>query len=211
MSLQYRLDIGDAWTVFPGGVMPVQYISSTQVGDEVAFGPVSLPLELENQPHVQILWRYHYLSGTGSRSEIRLDDVVLYSARTYQEWVADSLTAGEAGDPAVSGPLVEYLNDGHANLLKYALGVSPSAPVTTDQLEMGIKPDGRLFARFHLDRTLSDITYRLEVSPDLLDWSELAFDSQDFWEANSDGSMHEVIVPAGVELRKFIRLSIQSK
>ena len=157
---------------------------------------------------MQLLWRYHYLLGTGSRAELRLDDVAVYSAGSYQDWVTNSFVEGEAGNPAISGPQVEYLNDGYPNLVKYALGIPASDPVTPNQLEMGVKPDGRLFARFHMDRSLSDITYRLETSSNLLNWDDTVFDSQNFWQPNSDGEMHEVIIPASVETSEFIRLGI---
>ena len=212
LSLQYRLDPGAAWVAFPGGSIPVNYQSSTEAGHQLSFGPLRLPAVLENQPHVQIQWRYHHVSGDlGNRAEIRLDDIVLYAARSYDDWVADWYAGPDAVDPAVSGPMAEPTHDGTPNLLKYALNIPPALRITKDQLEMGSMEDGRLFARFYMDRSRGDITYRIHASSDMLDWSEVIFDSKDFWGGNSNGNLHEVIVPSGSEDRKFIRFSVERK
>lgn len=209
LSLQYRLDPEAEWTDFPPVGPPVDYLRSPEPGHQQAFGPVPLPAALEDRPYVQLQWRYHHLSGTsGPRPEIRLDDIVLAKTRTYHTWVAEMFTAAEAADPAVSGPMAEYLHDGSPNLLKYALGLPPSATVGADSLQMGITADRRLFARFRLDRWLGDISYRLQASPDLLDWSEVVFDSRLVPGPNSHGEMHEVVLPHDPRPRKFLRLTV---
>jgi hypothetical protein len=209
LTLQYRLSPGAEWVDFPVGGPPVEYVRSETNGHEMAYGPMRLPSELGNQPYVELQWRYHYLSGiSGSRAEIRLDDIVLSPVRSYEDYVLQMFTEPDAGNPAVSGPLAQFSNDGSSNLLKYALGLPPSAPVTEDRLKLGMKEDGSLFARFYLDRFRTDIAYRLEVSPDLMDWSEAVFDSRNFPGPNSAGDIHEVVVPQVSGQRRFLRLGV---
>ena len=208
LSLQYRLDPGGAWIAFPGGAIPVNYQSSTVAGHELSFGPVRLPAALENQPHVQLQWRYHHVSGSmGNRAEIRLDDIVLYAARSYDGWVADWFAGPEAGDPAVSGPMAESDHDGTPNLLKYALNVPPSLPITKDRLELGSMEDGAVCPLLHGPVTrryrLSDtgITRHAGLERGGIDRS--------LWGPNSNGNQHEVIIPKGPEDREFIRFSVE--
>ena len=209
LILQYRLDPAAEWSDFPLGEPSVEYVRSETAGDEMVFGPVRLPAELGHQPYVELQWRYHHVSETtGARAEIRLDDIVLSPVRSYEDYVAEMFTGPDAGNPAVSGPLVHFVHDGSSNLLKYALGLPPSAPVTEDRLKLGMKEDGSLFARFYLDRFRTDIAYRLEASPDLMDWSEVVFDSRNFPGPNSDGEIHEVIVPQDSGPKKFLRLGV---
>lgn len=205
LSLQYRLGTSAPWTDLPG----TEYVRAEVAGHKQTFGPVSLPVELEGQPYVQLQWRYHYLSGDiGPRAELRLDDIVLSSGRAYEDWMVEMFTPAELADPAVSGPMADYANDGNPNLLKYALGLPPSAAIAENRLMMGVNPEGQLFARFHLDRSLTDVAYRLQASPDLADWSEVVFDSKLSPGPNSDGAMHEVVVPQDSATRKFLRLSV---
>lgn len=210
LSLQYRLDPADDWTAVTENGVPVQYLRNELAGHEQVFGPLKLPVELENQPYVQLQWRYHHVSGDlDNRAEIRLDDIVLTSGYSYESWSALAFTEAEAQDPALSDPLADYANDGTPNLIKYALGLQPWDAVAPDRLLMGVKEDGRLFARFRLDRSLGDITYRLEASTDLNDWSEVVYDSALDPGPNSDGELHEVVLPLDSASRRFLRLAIQ--
>jgi hypothetical protein len=210
LSLQYRIDPANDWITVTKNGSPVQYVRNELAGHEQVFGPITLPAELENQPYVQLQWRYHHVSGNmDSRAEIRLDDIVLGLADSYESWAALAFSESEVEDPALSDPLADYAGDGTPNLIKYALGLQPGEAVTPDRLLMGVKGDGRLFARFHLDRSLSDITYRLEASPDLNDWNEMVYDSGLDPGPNSNGHLHEVVLPLDSAARKFLRLRVE--
>lgn len=56
--------------------------------------------------------------------------VIAVQAGPYSQWKTTNF-GGSANDPAVAGDLVISQNDGLQNLLKYALGKSPSSPSTT--------------------------------------------------------------------------------
>ena len=128
IRLQYRvngegpfLDVTDALG------NPVEYERSTHPGDVAVFAPLPLPADALDKPYVQLQWKYHYRSGSGSRPLMRLDDITIagttgavaashlaFSAPP-QFWVQDGVPLGplsisavnEIGipDPDFNGPI----------------------------------------------------------------------------------------------------------
>lgn len=97
---------------------------------------------------------------------------------TYTAWANQQFPlSAERDDPAVSGPNAEPGGYGITNLVRYALGLgrhdapSPALPVLTSDA-------AALRFRFRFDPGLIDLTYRVEASTDLADWSETLFDSR---------------------------------
>jgi hypothetical protein len=73
LILQYRTGTTGNFTDLPF----TEYQSASD-GDTQEKGPVLLPPQLLNQEYVQLLWRYHFLSGTtGPRAQLRLDDILI--------------------------------------------------------------------------------------------------------------------------------------
>jgi hypothetical protein len=73
ITVQYRIGMDGPFTIIP----ETDYIAGND-GHTENKGPVSLPSQIHGQPYVQLLWRYHYLSGnSGARAELRLDDILL--------------------------------------------------------------------------------------------------------------------------------------
>jgi hypothetical protein len=73
ITVQYRIGLEGQFIDIP----QTGYIANND-GHTTNIGPLSLPSQLLNQPYVQLLWRYHYLSGnSGARAELRLDDILL--------------------------------------------------------------------------------------------------------------------------------------
>jgi hypothetical protein len=209
LSLQCRLGHDGPWTDFTDSSgNPIQYIRHAEPHGQ-SFGPLPLPAALQNQPYVQLQWRYHHLSGTsGARAELGLDDIAVYDASSYQGWAIASFTAAEAADPARSGPLADYAGDGVPNLVKYALGLSPGAPVTPDHWSVTSAINGAMTARFRLDRSLDDVVYQIQVSGDLADWSAVVYDSAADPGPNNSGSHQEVVLPATGAPKRFLRLAV---
>ncbi len=212
IRLQYRIGTTGAWTdVFDEGE-PVEYVRSESAGDTATFGPIRLPSELEEHSLVQLQWRYHHIGVTsGPRTQLRLDDIVITSSGApagYAGWVGDHFDTTLAADPAFSGPGAAPFGDGVSNLLKYALGAGPNDRLGPEQLEQGKAADNRLFIRFYRNPELTDIAYRIEASTDLIDWSDLLFDSDDYSGENSDGEMHEVYLSIDDHPRRFLRLLV---
>ena len=73
MKLQYRTDLSEPFS----DIEETGYIAEND-GNNSKIGPVVLPGEILNREYVQLLWRYHYLSGTsGPRAQLRLDDILV--------------------------------------------------------------------------------------------------------------------------------------
>ncbi len=75
LRLRYRIGAAGKWSdLFQDG-RPLEYRRQAEAGHTEHFGPIRLPRLLENQPLVQLKWRYYFLSGSGPRAELRLDDI----------------------------------------------------------------------------------------------------------------------------------------
>ncbi len=77
IRLQYRIGTTGTFTDVPG---PIEYAASS-AGDSRRFGPTLLAAETHDQPVVQLRWKYYYESGTGSRPQLRVGDILVQSAR----------------------------------------------------------------------------------------------------------------------------------
>jgi hypothetical protein len=77
LRLQYRLGhTGDFEDLLVNGE-PMVYAAG-QEGESLHTGPLSLPSRLLDKEYLQLLWRYHHVSGdSGPRSELRLDDIMI--------------------------------------------------------------------------------------------------------------------------------------
>jgi hypothetical protein len=75
IRLQYRVGTSGTFLDLLDAGAPVEYMVHED-GHVQALGPIMLPPALLNQPYVQLLWRYYYLSGdTGSRAQLTLDNI----------------------------------------------------------------------------------------------------------------------------------------
>ena len=110
---------------------PVVYVRNEMAGHMEAIGPVALPEEALGREYVQLLWRYHRVSGdSGPRAQLRLDDIMVASdgdgsviSTPFDDWRASQFSSMELQDPAVSAPGADPDESGIHNLLRYALGL----------------------------------------------------------------------------------------
>lgn len=80
IRLQYRVGNSGAWTdVLDQNNNPVEYVRNSQAGHSDTLGPHTLPSNANNQPVVYVRWFYYYVSGTGARPELRVDDIIIDS------------------------------------------------------------------------------------------------------------------------------------
>ena len=103
ITLQYRVgNSGIFVNLLDGAGKPVSYKRSAVAGHVAVLGPVALPGFVMNRPYVQLRWVYHYLSGnSGSRTELRLDDVLVAS-------VIPTITPSFASIQASAGGGVQF-------------------------------------------------------------------------------------------------------
>lgn len=75
LKLQFRIGLNGPFYDIEG----TEYVAGND-GHSSKTGPVYLPEQLLNREYVQLLWRYHHLSGnSGSRAQLRLDDILVKS------------------------------------------------------------------------------------------------------------------------------------
>lgn len=77
IRLQYRIGYTGAFIDVMQNGKPVEY-AAQQDGHSQSFEQIRLPAEAVGKPYVQLLWRYYHADGdSGSRSQIRLDDITV--------------------------------------------------------------------------------------------------------------------------------------
>ncbi len=80
IRLQYRIGTTGSFNDVLVGGQPVEYIASQTAGHAQTFGPITLPAAVENQPVVQLRWKYYYVPpATGTRPQLRVDDIFITS------------------------------------------------------------------------------------------------------------------------------------
>jgi hypothetical protein len=78
VRLQYR--VGEAaWQDILGpNAQPVEYVRQPAAGHQQVL-TARLPAAAENQPYVQLRWKYYYISGgSGPRAQLRVDDLLVW-------------------------------------------------------------------------------------------------------------------------------------
>ncbi len=98
---------------------------------------------------------------------------VLSIGGTFAAWQSAKFTSGELGNPGVSGPNAVYGQDGLTNLLKYALGLEPKQNITTG-LPAVTSSGGNWVYTYVRPTAVTDVTYTVQYSTDLANWTNLA-------------------------------------
>lgn len=81
LRLQYKTDPNESFRdVLDENGNPVEYERNEEEGHSQTIGPVTLPADVENQPNVQLLWRYYYTGErvdeeSGQRSMLNISEI----------------------------------------------------------------------------------------------------------------------------------------
>ncbi len=113
IRLQYRVgDDGTFVDVEDSAGNPVEYVRGAN-GQVADFGPIALPADALDEPYVQLQWKYYSVSGSGSRPQMRLDNIfvtgaaevvgasALAFATAPQLWVQEGVALGPVTVTAV--------------------------------------------------------------------------------------------------------------
>jgi hypothetical protein len=74
IALQYRIDSISHFDTIPLYNYPMNLVA----GSDSILGPIILSNGCENQPYIQLRWKYYSLgSGSGRRAELGLDDIII--------------------------------------------------------------------------------------------------------------------------------------
>ncbi|MSU33567.1 MAG: hypothetical protein EXS36_00330 [Pedosphaera sp.] len=86
IRLQWRIGTNTPFnSVLGQNGLPVEYIASSTPGHSQPFGPIPLPAAAENQPVIQLRWKYYALpnSASGGRPELRVDNILVTAGSTF--------------------------------------------------------------------------------------------------------------------------------
>lgn len=104
IRLQYRVGTGGSFADVPG---PIEYTSTAPAGHSQDFGPTLLPAAVNNQPVVQLRWKYYYVTGGNTRPQLRVDNILVQSGQLPGDGtgsaavVPDTLNGGTTGSMQV--------------------------------------------------------------------------------------------------------------
>ena len=82
LSLQYRIGTTNAWTTIGpeySSVLAAISAANSATWDVQSIQNVQLPAILEDLPNVQLRWMYSYVSGSGTRPNMAIDDISVTS------------------------------------------------------------------------------------------------------------------------------------
>jgi len=176
---------------------------------------VTIPLWFSPQEEIDYHGSLLFESNTGEGSPQGLDLAGLGTAtESLARWMERGQLVGPPGD-AASDPLGE----GVAPLLRYALGLSPQDSALADLPRMTTHSLGETLhpaLLFPTSQTAEDLTYRLEVSSDLIDWEAIPLSDIQTQVVEEDGlQSHALWIDTGRtvsgEHPLFYRLSVEWK
>jgi hypothetical protein len=120
-------------------------------------------------------------------------------------WQQTHFTAAELADPSISGPDADPAGSGISNLVRYAIGLTPSANPATRLPRL--QTDGSLlYFEFFRLKSAVDVVWVTEVSSGLDIWRAVA-DPVQLIATHPDGT-EQVRLPVPVTARSFARLRI---
>jgi hypothetical protein len=88
----------------------------------------------------------------------------------FAAWQTNYFTAAQLSDPTISGPNADPYGSGIKNLLAYALQLNPATAKPSDQPH-SVLSNGHLTLTYFAPSSITDITYIVEVSSDLVNWN----------------------------------------
>jgi hypothetical protein len=123
IRLQYRVGATNPFTdLLDAQAQPVEYARNALRGHTAALGPVALPPECINQPYVQLRWKYYWVSGaSGSRDQLRLDDIVVSDAMAPPTLALRSEHGGSFLMEFTGTPNLPYAIQSSTNLVDWAV------------------------------------------------------------------------------------------
>ena len=120
-------------------------------------------------------------------------------------WQETHFTPAELADPSISGPNADPSGMGTPNLLRYALGLTPTENPTPRLPQLSAD----LAFRFPIDREKTDIEWRVLTSTDLVDWSEVVYDSTTDPPPSIEDGWATISLETPGSARRFARLEVR--
>jgi hypothetical protein len=123
----------------------------------------------------------------------------------FELWQMEQFTPSLMTDPSVSAPNASPAGDGVANLVKYALGLSPFVPAPRLLTPLRIENAVGILT-YQRPSTATDVTYVIEASDDLANWSSAPVTQQRVGIGPDGLEQWEASVPGPAASNRFFRL-----
>lgn len=135
---------------------------------------------------------------------------VVLRDRPLDDWRKMNFTAGELGDPQISGELADPNGNGLANLMEYALALSPKAVLPANPLNVRIE-SGHLVLTYTRLKSAVDVSLAVEQSSDLTIWQSEPGDIEQV-SCVDEGATQRITVrlatPVSAAPKGFLRLLV---
>lgn len=158
VRLQYRISPDSSWNDYN----PLaEYESNTVAGHSENFGPLVLPAECNDKPNVQLRWFYYYISGSGARSQIALDDIFVTSSASggvAQKFAIASVNNGVYPTAGVPFSILVQAQDNNGDVQNVIANTSFNIAIETGTGTLGGTLNGTINAGTS-SVTVSGITY----------------------------------------------------
>jgi hypothetical protein len=128
---------------------------------------------------------------------------------TFEQWLALEIDdPQQRNDPDFADRFADPFETGFPNLLRYALGLGwmeePGGLLPLIKV-----PNGSAAIKFRYNPGLSDISYQISTSSDMIDWDEIVFDSDQDSTPELDNGW--IVIPLENHTKPFFRLNIHQQ
>jgi rhamnogalacturonan endolyase len=130
-------------------------------------------------------------------------------AQNLAQWTASYFPG--VSDPNVIGPSADPDGDSLSNLVEYLLGTNPAVPDSAGAaMSSAADGDGNLVLTFRLSKNLTGVTYSVQQSTDLVNWTDTGVTPT----VQSDQGAYTImqaVVPLGSNAKLYLRLNVTSQ
>lgn len=185
IRLQYRVGVSGPFTDVPG---PVEYVATAPAGHSQDFGPTLLPAAVNNQPVVHVRWKYYYVSGSNTRPQLRVDNILVQSGQLPGDGTGSASVSPDTLNGGATGPIqITY----RRNL-----------QVTVNALRIFI-PSGFDWSRTASDVSFSNMTATTVVAGDTVTLTNVVF--------SADSTIITIADVTAPEVTGFYSFRVQSR
>jgi hypothetical protein len=136
-------------------------------------------------------------------------EVSAIPAQNLAQWTASYFPG--VSDPNVIGPAADPDGDGLSNLVEYLLGTNPTIPDSAGAaMSSAADGSGNLVLTFRLSKNLTGITYSVQSSTDLVNWTDTGVTPT----VQSDQGAYyimQAVVPLGSNSKLLLRLNVTAQ
>ncbi|MDB6139762.1 MAG: putative alpha-L-arabinofuranosidase, partial [Verrucomicrobiaceae bacterium] len=137
--------------------------------------------------------------------------IVLQAPAGFAAWQALKFTPAELGSTSISGPTADPDHDGLSNLLEYAFALEPKTASRAGRPVPGQQTTGGktyLTYAFTQPRAITDLTYTVQVSADLITWNSGPAYVIRVDDGSTDQAVYRDVTALGDTAQHFLRLRV---